>query len=150
MVISNPDDVHTISRRGPLETLLEERKGRTTHPDSRGRTVDPSPSPIRAALKTTASEAEIKTRGEIEAAISKGMIHVHQEFLGRGPKFVRVHLMVDLLLVRIFGVLTVAELQLVKGPNANKGRDVVKQIRTQLIETARPLMQSLTEDVTGK
>jgi uncharacterized protein YbcI len=30
-----------------------------------------------------------------------------------------------------------------------KGRDLLKQVRTQLIETARPLMESMIEEITG-
>ena len=52
-------------------------------------------------------------------------------------------------MVRLKGVLTAAEQQLVKSGPPEKGRDLLKQVRTQLIETARPLMQAMVEAVTG-
>jgi uncharacterized protein YbcI len=51
--------------------------------------------------------------------------------------------------VRLHGVLTAAEQQLVKTLAAEKGRDLLKQVRTHLIETARPLMEAMVEEVTG-
>ena len=48
----------------------------------------------------------MKTRGEIEAAICQGMSHFEQEYMGRGPKDIRAHLIGDLLVVRLQGVLT--------------------------------------------
>ena len=53
------------------------------------------------------------------------------------------------LLVRLHGVLTAAEKQLVKTLPAEKGRDLLKQVRTHLIETARPIMEAMVEEVTG-
>ena len=47
----------------------------------------------------------MKTQGEIEAAICKGMSHFEQEYMGRGPKDIRAHLIGDLLVVRLQGVL---------------------------------------------
>ncbi len=91
----------------------------------------------------------MKTQGEIEAAICEGISRFEQEYMGRGPKDVHTHLIGDLLVVRLQGVLTVAEQQLVKNFQPEKGRDLLKQVRTQLIETARPVMEALVEQVTG-
>lgn len=66
----------------------------------------------------------MKTQGEIEAAICEGV-------------------------ARFEGVLTAAEQHLVKSLPAEKGRDLLKQVRTHLIETARPLMEAMVNDVTG-
>jgi len=55
----------------------------------------------------------------------------------------------DLLVVRLRGVLTAAEQHLVKSLSAEKGRDLLKQVRTHLIETARPLMEAMVQEVTG-
>ena len=46
-------------------------------------------------------------------------------------------------------MLTTPELQLVKSLPADKGRDLLKQVRTHLIETARPMMEAMIQDVTG-
>ena len=91
----------------------------------------------------------MKTQGEIEAAICKGMSHFEQEYMGRGPKDIRAHLIGDLLVVRLQGVLTAAEQHLVTTLPAEKGRDLLKQVRSQLIEVARPKLDAVVEDITG-
>ena len=91
----------------------------------------------------------MKTQGEIEAAICEGITRFEQEYMGRGPKDIRTHLIGDLLVVRLQGVLTAAEQQLAKSPPSEKGRDLLKQVRIQLIETARPVLEAMVQDVTG-
>ena len=91
----------------------------------------------------------IKTQGEIEAAVCEGMSRFELEYLGRGPKDIRAHLIGDLLVVRLQGVLTAAEQHLVTTLPAEKGRDLLKQVRTQLLEVARPALESLVRDITG-
>ena len=68
---------------------------------------------------------------------------------GRAPKDIRAHLIRDLLLVRLQGVLTAAEQHLVKTPPAEKGRVLLKQVRIQLMETARPFMEAMVQKVTA-
>jgi uncharacterized protein YbcI len=96
-----------------------------------------------------ASEVIMKTQGEIEAAICEGITRFEQQYMGRGPKDIRAHLIDNLLVVRLQGVLTAAEQQLVKSLPAEKGRDLLKQVRSHLIETARPVMEAMVEEVTG-
>jgi uncharacterized protein YbcI len=91
----------------------------------------------------------MKTQGEIEAAICKGMSHFEQEYMGRGPKDIRAYLLGDLLVVRLLGVLTAAEQHLVQTLPVEKGRDLLKQVRSQLIEVARPKLDLLVADITG-
>jgi uncharacterized protein YbcI len=91
----------------------------------------------------------MKTQGEIEAAICEGISRFEQDHMGRGPKDIHAHLIGDLLVVRLKGVLTAAEQHLVKTLPAEKGRDLLKQVRTQLIETARRLMETMVQHVTG-
>jgi uncharacterized protein YbcI len=91
----------------------------------------------------------MKTQGEIEAAICDGVRHFEQDYMGRGPKDIRTHLIGDLLLIRLHGVLTAAEEQLVQSLSTEKGRDLLKHVRTQLIETARPVLESVVLEVTG-
>ena len=94
-------------------------------------------------------DSAMKTQGEIEAAICEGMSRFEQEYMGRGPKDIRAHLIGDLLVVRLQGVLTAAEQHLVTTLTPEKGRDLLKQVRTQLIETARPALEVLVEEITG-
>ena len=91
----------------------------------------------------------MKTQGEIQSAISAGMTRFQQEFLGRGPKDVQAHLIGDLVLVRLEGVLTAAEQHLVKTLPPEKGRDLLKQVRNQLLEIARPTMETMVKEITG-
>ena len=91
----------------------------------------------------------MKTAGEIEAAVCEGMSSFQQEYMGRGPKAIHAHLIGDLLIVRLQGVLTAAEQQLVKSQSVEKGRDLLKQVRTHLVETARPVMEAMVQEVTG-
>jgi uncharacterized protein YbcI len=91
----------------------------------------------------------MKTQGEIEAEICEGISRFEQDFMGRGPKDIRTHLIGDLLIVRLQGVLTAAEQQLVKVLPAEKGRYLLKQVRTQLVETARPLLEAMVQETTG-
>jgi uncharacterized protein YbcI len=94
-------------------------------------------------------EATMKTQGEIEAAISEGIIRFEQEYMGRGPKDIHTHLINNILVIRLEGVLTAAEQQLAKSLPSEKGRDLLKQVRTQLIETARPVVEGVVQGVTG-
>ena len=91
----------------------------------------------------------MKTQGEIESAVCEGISHFEQDYMGRGPKDIRAYLLGDLLVVRLKGVLTAAEQHLVKSLPADKGRDLLKQVRTHLIETARPVMEAMIQEVTG-
>lgn len=98
---------------------------------------------------TNCFEVAMKTQGEIEAAVCEGITRFEQEYMGRGPKDIRAHLIGDLLVVRLQGVLTAAEQQLVKTLPAEKGRDLLKQVRIQLIETGRPVLEAMVEEATG-
>jgi len=91
----------------------------------------------------------MKTQGEIEAAICEGVSRFEQDYMGRGPKDIYAYLLDDLLVVRLQGVLTAAEQHLVKSLSAEKGRDLLKQVRTHLIETARPVMEAMVQEITG-
>jgi uncharacterized protein YbcI len=97
----------------------------------------------------TQQRISVKTSGEIEAAICEGISRFEQDYMGRGPKDIHAHLLGDLLVVRLQGVLTAAEQHLVKSLSPEKGRDLLKQVRTHLIETARPIMEAMVEKVTG-
>ena len=91
----------------------------------------------------------MKTQGEVEAAVCDGVSRFEQEYMGRGPKDIRAHLLGDLLVVRLQGVLTAAEQHLVRTLPPEKGRDLLKQVRTQLIEIARPVLSATVAEATG-
>jgi uncharacterized protein YbcI len=94
-------------------------------------------------------EATMKTQGEIESAISEGMGRFEQEYMGRGPKGVHAYLFDDFLVVRLKGVLTAAEQHLVTTLASDKGRDLLKQVRSHLIEIARPMLEAMVEGITN-
>jgi uncharacterized protein YbcI len=91
----------------------------------------------------------MKTRGEIESIISQGMSRFEMEYMGRGPKDIRAYLVDGLVIVRLTGVLTAAEQHLVKTLPSEKGRDLVKQVRKHLLETARSTTEAIIERATG-
>ena len=86
-----------------------------------------------------------QSKGQIEAAISKAMIQFEREHMGRGPRDARTWLIQDMVLVRLLGVLTQAEEKLAQEP---EGKTLLKQVRTQLIESSRPLLESIVLDIT--
>ena len=90
----------------------------------------------------------MKTQGEIEAAICAAISRFEQEYRGRGPNDIHAYLLGDFVVVRLQGLLTPAEQQLAKFPS-EKGRDLLKQVRSQLIETAKPQIQAIVQEITG-
>ncbi|HET6325576.1 MAG TPA: DUF2294 domain-containing protein [Planctomycetaceae bacterium] len=91
----------------------------------------------------------MNTQNELEAAICEGIIRFEQEYMGRSTKHVHAYLIDDLVVVRLQGILTPAEKRLATVLPAEKGRRLLKQVRTHLIETARPVMETMIQDVTG-
>jgi uncharacterized protein YbcI len=91
----------------------------------------------------------MKTLGEIEAIICQGISNFEQEFMGRGPKDIQAYVLGDLVVVRLKGVLTAAEQHLVQTLPPEKGRDLLKQVRTQLIEIGRTALETMVHAATG-
>lgn len=94
-------------------------------------------------------QSPMKTRGEFECAVCLGMTRFGQEYMGRGPHDVQTHLLNDLLIVRMKGVMTAAEQHLVETMPPEKGRDLLKQVRTQMMESARKQIDSMIQVITG-
>lgn len=120
----------------------------------------------------------MRSQGEIEAAICDGVSRFEQEYVGRGPRDIRAHLLGSLLVVHLQGVLTPAERQLVAprlaavtagngnghgngtvngnghGDNGfhgdgGNGRALLKQVRSHVVALGRPRLEELVEAVTG-
>lgn len=89
------------------------------------------------------------TQSECEAAICDGTVRFQEEYLGWQSEQVHVHFLKDLLLIRIRGALTLAERQLGKSSLPETGRDLIKKARKQLLELARPMLESLIHEATG-
>jgi uncharacterized protein YbcI len=110
----------------------------------------PGPALARAPNRTRDDlDVAMKTQAGIEAGICEGMTQLVQEYIGRGPKNIQAHLLGDLIVVRLVGVLTVAEQHLVKTLPSEKGRDLLKNVRTHQMETARPLLGAMVQEITG-
>ncbi|HOI54822.1 MAG TPA: DUF2294 domain-containing protein [Phycisphaerae bacterium] len=92
----------------------------------------------------------MKTQGQVEAEISQALITFEREYMGRGPEETRSYLLGDMILVRLRGVLTPAEKGLAESPDYAEGGKLVKQVRMQLLEKARPLLEAIVRDITGR
>ena len=90
-----------------------------------------------------------RTKGQIEAEVSEAIIKFEKEYMGRGPLETKSYIIDDLILVRLKDVLTQAEKQLAKAGENLKGRDLIKQVRIELLEKGRPLLESAILKITG-
>lgn len=86
------------------------------------------------------------TRGQVEASLANAIIQFEKEHLGRGPVEARVFIIEDLILVRLRGVLTPAEISLAQTAD---GQALIKQVRRQLLENSRSLLDEIVQQVTG-
>ncbi len=87
-----------------------------------------------------------KTKGQMEAEIANAIIQFEKEYMGRGPMETRAYIIDDMILIRLKGVLTLAEQQLAKNP---EGAPLIKRVRSSLLEQARELLTEVIEKVTG-
>lgn len=90
-----------------------------------------------------------KSKGELEAEISQAVTRFKKEYMGRGPLSVRTYLIDDIVLVRLQGVLTAAEQKLAEVEERSRGRDLIKQMRLELIEHGRPLLEAVVQEILG-
>jgi uncharacterized protein YbcI len=85
-----------------------------------------------------------KTRGQLEAEFSNAIIKFEKEYLGRGPLEARAFFIQDMILVRLRGILTPAEMKLAQ---TREGQILVKESRRQLFEISRNLLDQLVRDI---
>ena len=90
------------------------------------------------------------SKGQIEAEISRAIVEFEKEYMGRGPDETRTYFLGDMVVVRLHRVLTLAEKHLAKADESAKGRALVKQVRTELLEKARPLLDKTVSNITGR
>ena len=88
----------------------------------------------------------IRTRGQIEAEISKGIIRFERERMGRGPADIRTRIVQDLVIVRMRDFLTPAERALIQ---AGGGEDLLRQVRMKLLENEREVLSRMLQEATG-
>jgi uncharacterized protein YbcI len=87
-----------------------------------------------------------QTKGQLEAKIAGAVTQFEREHLGRGPQEVRAWIIQDLIMVRLKRVLTPAEEKLARDP---EGRRLVKEVRRQLVEGSRAMLDGMILDLTG-
>ena len=90
-----------------------------------------------------------KTKRETEREISQAIIRFEKEFMGRGPLETKAYVIEDMVLVRLKNVLTPAELKLADSEERERGRYLIKQMRQELIERGRPLLDAVINDILG-
>jgi uncharacterized protein YbcI len=87
-----------------------------------------------------------KTKGQLEAQIATAITQFDREHLGRGPHGVRAWIIQDMILLRLQGVLTPAEEKLALDP---EGHRLIKEVRKQLIEGSRDMLDEMIQSLTG-
>ena len=86
------------------------------------------------------------TKGQLEAKVTAAITQFEREHLGRGPQEVRTWIIQDLILIRLKGVLTPAEEKLARDP---EGHRLVEEVRRQLIEGSRSMLDEMILDLIG-
>lgn len=81
----------------------------------------------------------------MEAEISQAVVKFERDYMGRGPMDTKTHLLRDMVIVRLKGILTPAEHQLVKV----QGVELLKEVRTKLLETGRQRLEKSIQEITG-
>ena len=81
----------------------------------------------------------------MEAEVSQAVVKYEREYMGRGPTDARTHLLRDMVIVRLKGILTPAEHQLVRV----EGVELLKEVRTKLLETGRQRLEKSIQEITG-
>jgi uncharacterized protein YbcI len=87
-----------------------------------------------------------KTQGQIEAAVTEAITQYERDYLGRGPKEANTFIVENLVIVKLQGILSPAEQQL---SHENGGVDLIKKMRTRLIESSSEALCDLVADETG-
>jgi uncharacterized protein YbcI len=94
-------------------------------------------------------EGIVRSRRDVEREISQAIIRFEKEFMGRGPLDAKSYIIEDMVLVRLKNVLTPAEMKLAESEEPRRGRYLIKQVRQELIEQGRPLLDAVILDVLG-
>jgi len=91
-----------------------------------------------------------KTKGQIEAEISDAITKFEKEHMGRGPLETKTHILEDMIIVRLRGVLTKSELSLAKSDRNSRARELIKLVRIELIENGRDILEDRIKSLTRR
>lgn len=100
--------------------------------------------PLR--VMPNASVPPDKTKGQIEAGVTESITQFERDYLGRGPKEAKSFIVENLVVVKLQGILSPAERQL---SHENGGVELIKKMRTRLIESSSEDLSGLVTEVTG-
>ncbi|MCC3358132.1 DUF2294 domain-containing protein [Bacillus sp. REN16] len=87
-----------------------------------------------------------KSKGAIEAEISKELTHWEKSYLGRGSVSVKSDILRDMIIVVLRGILTPAEYSLCE---EKRGILAVKQSRNSLVESGVEELKNIIHTITG-
>ncbi len=107
--------------------------------------MDTSPEQVHDQRRWGSEVVTRRSKGQLEAEISKALIKFELEYMGRGPADARTHVVRDMILVRLKGILTPAEHQLIKA----EGVELLKEVRAKLLESGRDLLDRIIKDLAG-
>lgn len=84
------------------------------------------------------------TKGQLEAKISEVISKFEVEYMGRGPKTIRTHIINDMIVVRLIGFLSPSEKKITEN---EQGIELFKKVRTSLFECGRGYLEKLLADI---
>jgi uncharacterized protein YbcI len=97
----------------------------------------------------TAEDGHLRTKEQIETAISEEISRFEQDYMGQEPKEIHAYLLGDILVVRLRGALAEAKQQLTKLLPTEKEQGLLEEMWSHLIVAFRPEMEAMVEAVTG-
>jgi uncharacterized protein YbcI len=87
-----------------------------------------------------------RSKGQVEAEVTAALTQFERDHLGRGPREARTFILGDMVLVRLKGILSPAEVQL---SSEAGGVALIKQVRSRLVEGSAARLRELVEERTG-
>ncbi len=88
-----------------------------------------------------------KTKGSIEAEISKAITQWEKDYLGRGSISVKADILRDMIIVSLKGILTPAEYSVCE---TKDGMLAIKRTRADLVESGTGDLRQLISNITGQ
>lgn len=88
----------------------------------------------------------MKTQGEIEAEVSKGVNQIYIGLLGRGASNIQTNVVGAMVIVALQNVLTAAEIQAAKTAT---GRALIKEMCGVIVENSAPQFIQVVQLATG-
>ncbi|MRX71584.1 DUF2294 family protein [Bacillus lacus] len=90
---------------------------------------------------------ENRTKGNLEAELSRSFTQWEKDYLGRGSVAVKTDILRHMVIVSLRGILTAAEYRLCE---TREGTLSIKRSRTELVEAASEDVKNIVEKCTGE